>query len=127
MAFFVLIVVLAAVCVFLVFAVRTKCTIASFHPTVGMHSRLIGTGAHARFVAAATGLPGVRVIDTAGTDTLLSVRPVASAKDRGLGMYVVIRDAGDDVVLLARRRVPVPAGDLSSALRELEQLASTGT
>jgi hypothetical protein len=125
MVVFVLIAAFIVVCVFLIFAVRTKCTIASFHPTIGMHSRLTGADAHARLVAGASGLPGVRVIDTAGPDTLLSVRPVASAKDRGLGMYVVIRDAGDEVVLLARRRVPVPAGDLGSALSELEQLART--
>ena len=103
-----------------------RCSLGSFEGTLGMRSRVTGPGAHERVVAALARLPGVRVVERAGDDVLFSVLPVPAAKgslDRGWGLYVVVRPLGEDVLLLARRRVPFPGGDLGSALRELERAA----
>jgi hypothetical protein len=106
-----------------------RCSLASFEATTGMRSRLAGPGAHATVVDALVVLPGVRMLERSGADVLLSVLPAPAAKgalDRGWGLYVVIRPMGEDVLLLARRRVRLPGGDLGAALRELERAACRG-
>jgi hypothetical protein len=106
-----------------------RCSLASFEATTGMRSRLAGPGAHASVVDALVDLPGVRMLERSDADVLLSVLPAPGARgalDRGWGLYVVIRPVGEDVLLLARRRVPLPGGDLAAALRELERAAGGG-
>jgi len=106
-----------------------RCTLGSFEPTTGMRSRISGPDAHGRVVLALERLPGVRVLERSGTDVLLSVRPAPMARgalDRGWGLFVVVRPLDEDVLLLARRRVPLPGGDVGSALRELERAAGRG-
>ncbi|TDP96357.1 hypothetical protein [Labedaea rhizosphaerae] len=115
--------VVAALALWTAFA---RCTLASFEATTGMRTRLSGPGAHAEVVAALVGLPGVRLLERSENDVLLSVLPAPAAKgslDRGWGLYLVVRPVDQDVLLLARRRVPFPGGDLASALRELERAA----
>ena len=106
--------------------VPARCTLASFEATTGMRSRRSGPGAHAEVVAALVGLPGVRLLERRGDDVLLSVLPVPGSLDRGWGLYLLVRPLAEDVLLLARRRVPLPGGDLGAALRELERAACRG-
>ena len=114
------------IAVLTVWTALARCTLASFEATKGMRSRVSGPGAHARVVDALVRLPGVRVLERSGDDVLLSVLPApaaAGALDRGWGLFVLVRPVDQDVLLLARRRVPLPGGDLAAALRELERAA----
>ena len=124
-----LVLAIAVVAALTLWTALARCTLASFEATKGMRSRLSGPGAHAEVVAALAGLPGVRVLERSSADVLLSVLPAPAARgslDRGWGLYLVVRPVDEDVLLLARRRVPLPGGDLAAALRELERAACRG-
>lgn len=99
----------------------TRCTLKSFQAKTGMRSALSGPSAYPRIVRALLRLPGVRLLERSSGAVLLSVRPVPSSMERGLGLFVLVRPVDDDVLLLARHRLPLPPRHLDAALRHLER------
>ena len=99
----------------------TTCALPGFVPGAAVVSQLSGPGAHADFAEALGTLSGVRVLDRTDDAVLVSVMPVPSSMERGLGLFAVARRGDDDGVLLqGRGRLPVAPG-LEAALRQLER------
>lgn len=114
---------LVALCAVLLMFLVATCSLDTFRPRAGIHSQLTGPDAHARLTSALLALPGVRLIERTDHDVLLSVLPVPSSMERGLGLFVVVRRDGDEVLLLGRGRLPLPTPNLPAALRQLEREA----
>lgn len=100
------------------------CTLAGFAPTVSLRSQVTGPDACFRLVTALAGLPGVRALERNGNDVLFSVLPTPTSMERGFGMFVVVREVDDGVLLLARSRIPLSTRP-GSALRQVEREART--
>jgi hypothetical protein len=116
-----LVLVLLAVAAVYLWSAVTTCALTGFVPGASVVSQLSGPGAHADFAAALGGLSGVRVLERTDDAVLVSVMPVPSSLERGLGLFAVARRGDDDGVLLqGRGRLPVAPG-LEAALRQLER------
>jgi hypothetical protein len=110
-----LVIVLAVVVVLLVWTASATCSLRTFEATASIRSQLTGPDAYRRCVAAMERLPGTRVL------------PTPASMDRGWGLFVVVRNAADGVVLAGRRRIPLPGSNVDAALRQLERDARMRT
>jgi hypothetical protein len=105
----------------------TTCSLAEFRPKATLHSQLAGQTGYDQLVRALLALPGVRRLESDDGGVLVSVMPVLSSLGRGYGLFVVVRQDGDKVLLLGRPRLPLPTSNTPAALRELERAARTTT
>ncbi|HEY6421707.1 MAG TPA: hypothetical protein VIY28_00385 [Pseudonocardiaceae bacterium] len=103
-------------------ALRTS-SLALFVPEVSVRTQLAGppTAVHAAAIAAMAGLPGVRLLERRHDDALFSVLPTPTSMDRAYGAFVLIAIQEGAVVLLGRRRLPLPAPKLAATLHQLER------
>jgi hypothetical protein len=122
-----LVIVLAVVVVLLVWTASATCSLRTFEATASIRSQLTGPDAYRRCVAAMERLPGTRVLEQGEQEALVSVLPTPASMDRGWGLFVVVRNAADGVVLAGRRRIPLPGSNVGAALRQLERDARMRT
>ncbi|HEX4726125.1 MAG TPA: hypothetical protein VH333_26690 [Pseudonocardiaceae bacterium] len=118
-----LIIVLAALLVLFAWSATATCSLSEFEPKAVFRSQFGGPDSYDRLVGSLLALPGVRKIESDERSTLVSVTPVLSSMGRGYGLFVVVRRDGNGVVLLGRPRIPLPAPNMPTALRELERAA----
>jgi len=116
-----LLVVLAVGLVLLLWTASATCSLHSFQETASIRSQLTGPDAYRRCVAAMERLPGARMLERGEEQALVSVLPTPTSMDRGWGLFVVVKNAPEGVVLAGRRRVPLLGTDVHSALRQLER------
>jgi len=117
---FLIIFVLALIVLF-GWSAMTTCSLDAFRPSTTVPSQLTGPTAHADLVKSLLTLPGVRLLERTDDDVLISVMPVPTSMERGLGFFAIARHTSDGVVVLGRSRLPLPSPWIDSAVRQLER------
>ena len=117
-----LVIVVGLVAALLIWSASTTCSLATFQPRATVRCQLSGEDAYRGLARALRQLPGVRVLEEREHEVLVSAMPVPGSLGRGYGLFVLARCLpGGEIVLSARRRIPLPGPDLAAALEHFER------
>jgi hypothetical protein len=114
---------LTILCLLILWSASMPCSLHTFQARAGVSSQISGPNAYDRLTDALLRLPGVRLIERDEHAVLMSVLPVPSSMERGLGLFVVVRRQDNEVQLLGSSRLPLPTTNVFGALRQLEREA----